>query len=177
MATAARELDWTRVRTADSVSGYFAVISAEYRSEATAEAYVRWAQDALEQGLESPALLRLAVQDPPFFTPDLKRLFDAAVSELQIEPVTGEQALIAHAQEVAIRLARREISPRDAGRRIARIFDSNVAPSGLTHWSLIDEAEFCEYCAAAFGGDRPLESAILEEATKLLALDWRLRSI
>jgi len=161
------------VTPADSIKGYLALLSAEYRSAATAEQYVSWAQDALEQGLDSPALLRLAIEEPPFFTPDLKRLFDAAVAELMIEPVRGEQALIAHAQEVAIKLLNHDITPINAGRQIARIFDVNVAPAGLTNWFLIGEAEYCEYCAASFAGDQPLERAIVEEATKLLALDWR----
>lgn len=171
-----RELHLSCVRTAESIKGYIALLSAEYRSAATAEQYVHWAQDALEQGLDSPALLRLAIEDPPFFTPDLKRLFGAAVAELEIERITGEQALIAHAQELAVKLLNHDLSPRDAGRQIARIFDLDVAPSGFTHWYLIDEAEYCEYCAASFAGDKPLESAIVEEATKLLAYNWRKRS-
>jgi hypothetical protein len=158
---------------ADSIKGYFALLSAEYRSAATGEQYVSWAQDALEQGLDSSALLRLAIEDPPFFTPHLKCLFDAAVAELMVEPVSGEQALIAHAQEVASKLLNHEASPLDAGRQIARIFALVVTPAGFTHWHLIDDAEYCEYCAASFAGDQPLESAIVEDATKLLAIDWR----
>lgn len=41
----------------------------------TAEALVKWAQDALDQGHENAPLLKLAIKEPPYFTPDLRRLY------------------------------------------------------------------------------------------------------
>lgn len=159
---------------AETVKGYAAIRSAEYRAVARAEEYVAWAQDMLEAGLDSPALLRLAIVDPPWFTPDLRRLFDRAVEELEIEPLAGEQALILHAQQVAQELLAATVPPLEAGSLIVEILTVHDAPPGLGQWSLVDEANWCDYCRDSFAGaGRTLEQAILEEATKLLALDWR----
>lgn len=158
---------------ADTVKGYAALRSAEYRSVARAEEYVEWAQHALEAELETPSVLRLAIQDPPFFTPDLRRLFDAAVAELGIEPLSGEQALVLHAQQIAAQLRAGSISPIDAGLQIARIFTLEMGPPEFGQWQLIDEALDCDYCRASFAGDQTLDDAIVEEAAKLLDFDWR----
>lgn len=162
------------MRSPETIRGYAAIRSAEYRSVARAETYVEWAQDMLEEGFESPALLSLAIADPPYFTPDLKRLFDTAAEHLAIEPLSGPQALVLHAMQVAAELTARSVSPTQAGALIASIFTADIAPPGFGQWQLIDEASWCDYCRQSFVGDgRTLEEAIIAEATKLLTVSWR----
>jgi hypothetical protein len=152
-------------------TAYAIVRSAEYRGGARAEEYVAWAQDALEAGHDSPALLRLAIEEPPFFTPDLRALFEAAVDELGLEKISGEQALIIHAQDVARRLAAGELHPREAATLLSNIFPPDLAPRGFTDWYLVHD---CDYCRESFAGpDRTLEQAIRAEASKLRDVDWR----
>ena len=162
------------MHAAETVKGFAAIRSAEYRGVARAETYVLWAQDMLEAGLESAALLRLAVADVPYFTPDLKRLFDLAVEEAGIEPLSGTPALILHGQQVAADFLAGFIRPGEAGAMLAEIFTPELAPPGFGHWQQLDEASWCDYCRESFTGpDRTLDQAIVEEATKLLAIRWR----
>lgn len=158
----------------ENVARVAEIWSAEYRGVARAEQYVEWAQEMLARGYDSPSLLRLAVQDPPFFTPDIKHLFDQALGELHIEPVRGPQALVLHAQRIARELLSGAIAPRTASAELAKIFTIDLAPPGCRDWQLLDEADWCEYCAQRFAGDgQTLEDAILERAETLLRADWR----
>src|SRR5437016_3379042 len=90
--------------TLENSPGLAELLMNENAEGARDEQFVTWAQDALEAGHDSPALLRLAVQDPPFFRPDLRKLFLATSYELGIEHVSFEQARIFYAQEIARRL-------------------------------------------------------------------------
>jgi hypothetical protein len=162
------------MRTADSINGYAAIRSGQVRDAVTAEEYVSWAQDALEAGYESAAIMKLAVADPPFFTPDLARLFEQAAVELEIEQISAEQALILHAQQVAIQLLLNQCDPRTAASRISTILPPDLAPAGFAHWHQLDEAYGCVYCAVSAVGSRAsLEAAIIEDAQVLAAHEWR----
>jgi hypothetical protein len=104
----------------------------------------------------------------------LKRLFDQAVDELQMEPLSGQSALILHAQQVALELLAGSIAPRHASALLAQIFTPDVAPPGFGRWQQVDEANWCDYCRESFARpDRTLDQAIVEEAEKILSMDWR----
>lgn len=158
----------------ETIPGYAAIRSAEYRSEIRAERYVEWAQDMLEAGFDAPALLSLAIADPPYFTPDLTPLFDQVANELGIEPLTMPQALILEAQEVAAEVVERRLAPARGAEVIAGILAIGRCPRGFGHWQQIDEASWCDYCRAQTVHDgETLEDAIVREASQLLGVDWR----
>jgi NAD(P)-dependent dehydrogenase (short-subunit alcohol dehydrogenase family) len=97
-----------------AIPGSPQLLSARVRGPAPGEAYVAVAQTALEAGFDTPGTLRLAIQDPPFFTPDLGRILVEMLRECDVRELIGDDALILHARVVAARIVSGEL-PAVAG--------------------------------------------------------------
>jgi len=160
--------------TLENSPGLAEILMREHLGGATGEQFVRWAQDALEQGHDSPSLLRLAIEEPPFFTPDLRRLFEAATREIAIEHVSFEQARAFYAQSVGKHLAAASAAPREIAQTLARIFPPHMTSAPFDTWWQLEEAFECEYClrGVELRGE-VLDQAILDELEDLLRLNWR----
>ena len=164
------------MRAADEVPGLAKILASEAFDTARGEQYVQWAQNALAAGLETPSVLRLAIEEPPFFTPDLQKLFRLALSELKVEPITDEEAMVLYAQQVARPILSGAMTPRDGARLFATLFPPHRTPAALGEWWKLDEAYDCDYCrTGVLQNYRSIEEAILAEARSLIAASWRRR--
>ncbi len=143
-----------------------------------AEDYVEWAQAAFERGLESESLTRLAVAEQPFFTPDLRALFDRAGEELGIAPITRRQGILLGARDLARGIIEGRIPPGDGAASLNHLFSPYVRDGvpfpEMQHWRRLDDAYDCEHCRAIVEeAGKPLDEAVLDAARNLLLLDWR----
>lgn len=160
--------------TLENSPGLAELLVTEAKVETTGEQFVRWAQDSLEQGHDSPSLLRLAIEEPPFWGPDLRRLFHSTVAEIGIEPVSARQAMVFHAQEVAVRLVTNNATPEEIATLFARMFPSHEAEAPFSVWWELEEAFSCDYCREGVQlRGAALHQAILDELNVLLSLNWR----
>lgn len=160
--------------TLENSSGLAAVLVAQYFDYLRAEQLVRWAQDALSEGHDTPSILRLAIAEPPFFTPDLMRLFESALSEAGIEQVTIEQARIFHAQRVLEEMLSSAQPARAIAAQLAQLFPAHDTLRRVGEWWLLEEAFWCEYCRVqAVTAGESIERVVLNNASTLLNIDWR----
>lgn len=160
--------------TLENSPGLAEILMNEQFEGTTGEQFVKWAQDALEQGHDSPSLLKLAIEEPPFFTPDLRRLFASATSEIQIQQVAFEQARVFHAQTIAKQLNSVAASPLEIAERLARIFPPHSSSAPFDIWWQLEEAFECDYCLRGLElRGKVLDQAIFEELDNLLRFNWR----
>jgi len=160
--------------TLENSPGLAEILMEEHLDGATGDRLVKWAQDALEQGHDSPSLLKLAIEEPPFFTPDLRRFFESATLEIQIEQVTFEQARVFHAQTVAVKLNLAAASPFEIAWKLARIFPPHSTSGPFSIWWPLEEAFECDYCLRGVElHGKALHQAIQEELENLLRFHWR----
>lgn len=161
-------------RQIEEVPGIAVILAAEMLDLIRAEQYVSWAQDALASGLDTPSILSLAIEEPPYFTPDLQKLFAKIVRELNVEQITRDQAMVLHAQTVARMITSGSFTPREGAQALAELFPSHVAPRVLSEWWRLDEAYDCDYCRmGVLERYSTIEEAILDEARRLELADWR----
>jgi hypothetical protein len=160
--------------TLENSRGLAAILIEEDLDGAHGEDLVQWAQDALEQGHHSPSLIRLAIEEPPFFTPDLRRLFHEAVQELGYEPVGFERARAFHAQAIAIELLSASASPREIAGKLSRLYPPERSSPPFAAWWQLDEAFDCDYCLQQVTvGGQTLDETVYKELEALLHFDWR----
>jgi hypothetical protein len=145
------------------------LLSARVRACARAEDYVAVAQNALEAGFDTPSTLRLAIEEPPFFTPDLERVFAEMLRECDIAEPSADSALINHAKIVAVAIVAGTLSPTFGAEQISEIFTVDHTPEGFRAWTMIAEGLWCEYCReSASQGHDSFESAVVAEAETIL---------
>jgi len=124
------------------------------------EEYVTWAQALLETH-DSPSLRGLAVEEPPYFRPQLSRLFRTVFAELG-EPVPeGPQAVTLLARLVAQQCLAGALPLSEGVAQLYRL--SSAFPGQLDDgfWQVADEAPDCDYCWGEATGTYPsLEAAI-----------------
>jgi hypothetical protein len=159
----------------DDVPGLPLLLAAEALELATAEQYVVWAQDALTADFDSPSLLQLAIEEPPYFTPDLRKRFHSALDELNVtERITLDQAMLLHAQQFARAMLAGNLSPRECAERIESLFPDASASLLRADWVQLDEAYDCDYCLSCVLATHPsIEAAIEDAARSLAAANWR----
>jgi hypothetical protein len=155
--------------------GVVRLVYARALGQDRAEEYVNWALAALERGRESESLVRLAVAEPPFCTPDIRLLFDRAWNDLGVAPVSTPQAHLLFARQVARDIVEGRLSPEAGATALGHEFNPfNIPLPVLGVWWQLKEAYTCDYCraqVAASGGT--VDGAVVAAAEKLLALDWR----
>jgi hypothetical protein len=151
------------------IRGLPELLSCRVRGIARAEEYVAVAQNALERGFDTPSVLRLAIEEPPFFTPDLDRLLQALLQECDIAEPTADAALIAHAQMIAIEIVSGRLQPGIGAEQLSEIFTLDHTPEGFGSWMTIAEGLWCDYCRdTAMQGHASFEDAIVAEAEAIL---------
>ena len=160
--------------TLDNSPGLAEILMNDHLDGVTAEALVKWAQDALEQGHDNAPLLKLAIEEPPYFTPDLRLLFQEATHEIGIEEITFDQARAFYAQSVGRRLAAASASPREIAERLARIFPPHMTPPPFDIWWKLDDSIDCDHCLEGMTqAGKVLDQVIADELANLLRFDWR----
>ena len=117
------------------------------------------AQDALEEGIDTPSLRVLAVLLPDECD-KARALFQLTQQELGIEPPTPLEALHVLASPILQSIRDGDISPCDGGFEI-----SNLMGGTLWEHPVFDEIVICTDCCEAIPEQRSLyEASILELA-------------
>jgi hypothetical protein len=148
--------------------GTVALVVADILGAAPDGEYVAWAQALLESH-DSPSLRQLAVEEPPFFRPQLSRLFRAVFTEAGEPFPDGPQAVALLARSVA-QLCLAGALPLSEG--VAQLYRlSSAFPGQLDDgfWQVADEAPDCDYCWGEATGTYPsLEAAIRAHLLELV---------
>jgi hypothetical protein len=133
------------------------------------EDFVAWAIAALELEFDTPSVVRLAVEEPPFFEPSLRQRFEWALDEIQMTRVAPRVARIIWAQEVAAELEAGRMSPSRCASLISEIFAGEDVPASFDDWAALDETRNCELCGYGGVPEAPdADASIRSAAVRLL---------
>ena len=150
--------------------GTVALLVADILGAAPDGEYVAWAQ-ALLDAHDSPSLRQLAVEEPPFFRPQLSRLFRAVFTEVGEPFPDGPQAVALLARSVAQQCLAGALPFSEGVAQLYRL--SSAFPGQLDDgfWQVADEAPDCDYCWDEATGTYPsLEAAIRAHLLELVGL-------
>lgn len=162
------------VTNPEHVPGLVPLVYARARGIDRAEQYVEWAQAVLEFGFEGESVVRLAAADPPLFMPAVRDLFEAALGELGLAPITDRQAMLLGARQVARRIVDGSLSPAAGAAELRAAFPPNDVAPLLSAWWQLDEAYECSYCRSVAVPDGwSVDEAVVAKARALVSLDWR----
>ena len=145
------------------------LLVAELDDALPGEHYVSWALDLLGT-YDSPSLLRLANEEPPYCTPDLARLFSATFAELGVPFPAPVDALRLRARHIAREALAGFLPLSEATSQLCHLAESHEGVPDGAFWQAADEAPICDYCSDfAMKGHTSLEAAIRSHLTALLA--------
>ncbi len=145
------------------------LLVAELDETLPGERYVSWAL-ALLGTYDSPSLLRLAIEEPPYFTPALARLFRATFAELGVPFPAPVDSLRLRAIQIAGEAIAGVLPLSEATSQLCHLAENHEGVPDGAFWQAADEAPVCDYCNDfATKGHASLEAAIRSHLTALLA--------
>ena len=134
---------------------------------ATSDELIGWAVQALTDGFDSPALVRLASLADVRLS-DATPVFLEALRELGIELLSREETARSYATEIAARICSGELEPRLGAYRIFReVLSPMLYPRDLMGWYFLYDGTHYPTHRDVEGPE--LDTVILEEARKLVA--------
>ena len=134
---------------------------------ANSDDVVKWAGQALEQGLDSRALRILAGLDRSSSRAEVDQYFRQTLEDLGWKEPNFKQALASHAKEIAAQILDGKLQPTDGADRIYKISRALDYPAELARWGCLKGGKESCVGQGATGEKISLEEAIQLEATKL----------
>ena len=143
------------------------LLVAELDGALPGELYVSWALSLLGT-YDSPSLLRLAIEEPPHFTPALARLFRATFAELGVPFPSPVESLRLRATQIAREALSGGSSASEAAWQLCQLAEKHEGVPDAAFWQAADEAPVCDYChEVATRGHPSLEAAIRSHLSHL----------